>query len=157
MNIKARKGYRPNVAMIVINNDNKVLICRRRNTQTWQFPQGGIDSNENIQEAMYRELHEEVGLSKEDVNIIGKSKKMITYDIPITLRSKVLGGKFKGQDQKWFLLKTIKDDIKINLNNEMIPEFEEFEWVSYSRSLDRIIDFKKEAYRQALTELRFFV
>lgn len=157
MNIKARKGYRPNVAMIVINNDNKVLICRRRNTQTWQFPQGGIDPNENIQEAMYRELHEEVGLSKEDVNIIGKSKKMITYDIPITLRSKVLGGKFKGQDQKWFLLKTIKDDIKINLNNEVIPEFEEFEWVSYWRALDRIIDFKKEAYRQALTELRFFV
>lgn len=157
MNIKDRKGYRPNVAMIVINNDNKVLICRRRNTQTWQFPQGGIDPNENIQEAMYRELHEEVGLSKEDVNIIGKSKKTITYDIPITLRSKVLGGKFKGQDQKWFLLKTIKDDIKINLNNEMIPEFEEFEWVSYWRPLDRIIDFKKEAYRQALTELRFFV
>ncbi|MBV12777.1 MAG: RNA pyrophosphohydrolase [Flavobacteriaceae bacterium] len=157
MNIKAREGYRPNVAMIVINNDNKVLICRRRNTQTWQFPQGGIDPNENIQEAMYRELHEEVGLSKEDVNIIGKSKKTITYDIPITLRSKVLGGKFKGQDQKWFLLKTIKDDLKINLNNEMIPEFEEFEWVSYWRSLDRIIDFKKEAYRQALTELRFFI
>ncbi|MFL2753905.1 MAG: RNA pyrophosphohydrolase [Gammaproteobacteria bacterium] len=157
MNIKVREGYRPNVAMIVINNDNKVLICRRRNTQTWQFPQGGIDSNENIQEAMYRELHEEVGLSKEDVNIIGESKKTITYDIPITLRSKVLGGKFKGQDQKWFLLKTIKDDLKINLNNEMIPEFEEFEWVSYWRSLDRIIDFKKEAYRQALTELRFFV
>ena len=157
MNIKVREGYRPNVAMIVINNDNKVLICRRRNTQTWQFPQGGIDSNENIQEAMYRELHEEVGLSKEDVNIIGESKKTITYDIPITLRSKVLGGKFKGQDQKWFLLKTIKDDLKINLNNEMIPEFEEFEWVSYWRTLDRIIDFKKEAYRQALTELRFFV
>jgi putative (di)nucleoside polyphosphate hydrolase len=157
MNIKAREGYRPNVAMIVINNDNKVLICRRRNTQTWQFPQGGIDPNENIQEAMYRELHEEVGLSKEDVNIIGKSKKTITYDIPIILRSKVLGGKFKGQDQKWFLLKTIKDDLKINLNNEMIPEFEEFEWVSYWRSLDRIIDFKKEAYRQALTELRFFI
>ena len=157
MNIKVREGYRPNVAMIVINNDNKVLICRRRNTQTWQFPQGGIDSNENIQEAMYRELHEEVGLSKEDVNIIGESKKTITYDIPITLRSKVLGEKFKGQDQKWFLLKTIKDDLKINLNNEMIPEFEEFEWVSYWRSLDRIIDFKKEAYRQALTELRFFV
>ena len=157
MNIKVREGYRPNVAMIVINNDNKVLICRRRNTQTWQFPQGGIDPNENIQEAMYRELFEEVGLSKEDVNIIGESKKMITYDIPITLRSKVLGGKFKGQDQKWFLLKTIKDDIKINLNNEVIPEFEEFEWVSYWRALDRIIDFKKEAYRQALTELRFFV
>ena len=157
MNIKVREGYRPNVAMIVINNDNKVLICRRRNTQTWQFPQGGIDPNENIQEAMYRELFEEVGLLKEDVNIIGESKKMITYDIPITLRSKVLGGKFKGQDQKWFLLKTIKDEIKINLNNEVIPEFEEFEWVSYWRALDRIIDFKKEAYRQALTELRFFV
>lgn len=154
MNMKIKVGYRPNVAMVVINSENKVLICRRRNTQTWQFPQGGIDADEDIKEAMYRELFEEVGLSKQDIEVIGESKATITYDIPKTLRSLVLGGKFKGQDQKWFLLRIKNDECNINLENEALPEFEEFEWVSYWRPLDRIIDFKKEAYRQALMELR---
>ena len=94
MNVEIKEGYRPNVAMVVVNSKNKVLICRRRNTQTWQFPQGGIDSDEDITEAMYRELFEEVGLSKKDIDVLGESKGTITYDIPLTLRSMVLGGKF---------------------------------------------------------------
>ena len=105
------EGYRPNVAMVVINSMNKVLICRRKNTRTWQFPQGGIDNGEDIKKAMYRELSEEVGLSKDDVSLVGESKGTITYDIPKTIRSKVLGGKFKGQEQKWFLLKLNKDTV----------------------------------------------
>ena len=157
MNIEIKEGYRPNVAMVVVNSKNKVLICRRRNTQTWQFPQGGIDSDEDITEAMYRELFEEVGLSKKDIDVLGESKGTITYDIPLTLRSMVLGGKFKGQVQKWFLARIKNDDFKINLENEAFPEFEEYEWVSYWRPLDRIIDFKKEAYRLALTELRYML
>tara|TARA_B110000037_G_C16974673_1_gene446509 strand:- start:276 stop:749 length:474 start_codon:yes stop_codon:yes gene_type:complete len=157
MNIEIKEGYRPNVAMVVVNSKNKVLICRRRNTQTWQFPQGGIDSDEDVTEAMYRELFEEVGLSKKDIDVLGESKGTITYDIPLTLRSMVLGGKFKGQEQKWFLARIKNDDFKINLENEAFPEFEEYEWVSYWRPLDRIIDFKKEAYRLALTELRYML
>ena len=151
------EGYRPNVAMVVINSMNKVLICRRKNTRTWQFPQGGIDNGEDIKKAMYRELSEEVGLSKDDVNLVGESEGTITYDIPKTIRSKVLGGKFKGQEQKWFLLKLKKDSSEIKLDNEAFPEFDKYEWVSFWQPLNRIVDFKREAYREALSELRFLI
>ena len=151
------KGYRPNVAMVVINSTNKVLICRRKNTRTWQFPQGGIDNGEDIKKAMYRELSEEVGLSKDDVSLVGESEGTITYDIPKTIRSKVLGGKFKGQEQKWFLLKLKKDNSEIKLDNETFPEFDKYEWVSFWQPLNRIVDFKREAYRKALSELRFLI
>jgi len=151
------EGYRPNVAMVVINSMDKVLICRRKNTRTWQFPQGGIDNGEDIKKAMYRELSEEVGLSKDDVNLVGESEGTITYDIPKTIRSKVLGGKFKGQEQKWFLLKLKKDNSEIKLDNEAFPEFDKYEWVSFWQPLNRIVDFKREAYREALSELRFLI
>ena len=151
------EGYRPNVAMVVINSTNKVLICRRKNTKTWQFPQGGIDNGEDIKKAMYRELSEEVGLSKDDVSLVGESNGTITYDIPKTIRSKVLGGKFKGQEQKWFLLKLNKDNCEIKLDNEAFPEFDKYEWVSFWQPLNRIVDFKREAYRKALSELRFLI
>ena len=151
------EGYRPNVAMVVLNNSNKVLICRRKNTRTWQFPQGGIDNGEDIKKAMYRELSEEVGLSKDDVSLVGQSEGTITYDIPKTIRSKVLGGKFKGQEQKWFLLKLKKDNSEIKLDNEAFPEFDKYEWVSFWQPLNRIVDFKREAYREALSELRFLI
>ena len=151
------EGYRPNVAMVVINSTNKVLICRRKNTRTWQFPQGGIDNGEDIKKAMYRELSEEVGLSKDDVSLVGESEGTITYDIPKTIRSKVLGGKFKGQEQKWFLLKLNKDNCEIKLDNEAFPEFDKYEWVSFWQPLNRIVDFKREAYRKALSELRFLI
>ena len=151
------EGYRPNVAMVVINSTNKVLICRRKNTKTWQFPQGGIDNGEDIKKAMYRELSEEVGLSKDDVSLVGESEGTITYDIPKTIRSKVLGGKFKGQEQKWFLLKLKKDNSEIKLDNEIFPEFDKYEWVSFWQPLNRIVDFKREAYRKALSELRFLI
>ena len=151
------EGYRPNVAMVVINSMNKVLICRRKNTRTWQFPQGGIDNGEDIEKAMFRELSEEVGLSKADVSLVGESEGTITYDIPKTIRSKVLGGKFKGQEQKWFLLKLKKDNSEIKLDNETFPEFDKYEWVSFWQPLNRIVDFKREAYREALSELRFLI
>ena len=153
----SNEGYRPNVAMVVLNSKNKVLICRRTNTKTWQFPQGGVDDNENLEKAMYRELLEEVGLRKDDVQYIGESDDTIIYDIPKTIRSKVLGGKFKGQEQKWFLLRIKNDDHEIRLDYEAFPEFDTFEWVSFWQPIDRIVDFKREAYRKALSELRFLI
>ena len=153
----SKEGYRPNVAMVVLNSKNKVLICRRTNTKTWQFPQGGVDNNENLEKAMYRELLEEVGLRKDDVQYIGESDDTIIYDIPKTIRPNVLGGKFKGQEQKWFLLRIKNDDHEIRLDYEAFPEFDTFEWVSFWQPIDRIVDFKKEAYRKALSELRFLI
>ena len=90
MTLKIKTGYRLNVAMIVLNKDNKVLFCKRRNTENWQFPQGGVDDEEHIETAMYRELNEEVGLHKDNVEIIAISKDLIYYDIPKNIRSRVL-------------------------------------------------------------------
>ena len=103
-----KKNYRRGVGMIIINNDGRFWLGKRIGTEAWQFPQGGIDKGEDIKIAMYRELLEEVGLKKEEVEYVGESAETIFYDIPKTIRSKVLGGKFKGQEQKWFLLKLKK-------------------------------------------------
>ena len=143
--------------MVVMNNNRQVLICRRKGTENWQFPQGGIDNNELLEEAMYRELYEEVGLKRFDVSIFGKTKHAIKYDIPPSIRSKVLGGKFKGQLQTWFLLKIKDDNYSINLNCDDFPEFDMFDWVSYWYPMSKIVEFKKEAYREALKELRNFI
>ena len=117
MTLKIKTGYRLNVAMIVLNKDNKVLFCKRRNTENWQFPQGGVDENENIESAMFRELNEEVGLEKDNVEIKAVSQNLIYYDIPKNIRSRVLGGKFRGQAQKYFLLKLISGDVDLNREN----------------------------------------
>ena len=99
------EGYRKNVAVIVRDPSNgRLLFCRRCNTDNWQFPQGGIDNGEETTDAMYRELYEEVGLGKDDINIVATSKEWITYDIPKSMRSYVLGGKFRGQIQKWYFV-----------------------------------------------------
>ena len=114
MNIR-EKGYRLNVGIIVANSDGKLLYCKRKKSNNWQFPQGGIDGNEFIEDAMYRELYEEVGLKKKDVSIVGKTNHEIRYDIPKTIRSRVLGGKFKGQLQTWYLLRLENKSSSINL------------------------------------------
>ena len=152
MTLKIKTGYRLNVAMIVLNKDNKVLFCKRRNTENWQFPQGGVDENENIESAMFRELNEEVGLEKDNVAIKAVSQNLIYYDIPKNIRSRVLGGKFKGQAQKYFLLKLISGDV--DLNKENTPEFDKYSWVPFWHPLNQVVDFKKEAYRSALIELK---
>ena len=152
MTLNVKTGYRLNVAMIVFNKDNKVLFCKRRNTENWQFPQGGVDENENIESAMFRELNEEVGLEKDNVRIKAVSQNFIYYDIPKNIRSRVLGGKFKGQAQKYFLLKLISGDVDLNIENT--PEFDKYNWVPFWYPLNQVVDFKKEAYRSALIELK---
>ena len=115
-------------------------------------PQGGVDENENIESAMFRELNEEVGLEKDNVEIKAVSQDLIYYDIPKSIRSRVLGGKFKGQAQKYFLLKLISGDVDLNIENT--PEFDKHSWVPFWYPLNQVVDFKKEAYRSALIELK---
>ena len=152
MTFKIKTGYRLNVAMIVLNKENKSLFCKRRNTDNWQFPQGGVDEDETIESAMFRELNEEVGLNEENVEIKAVSQNLIYYDIPKKIRSRVLGGKFKGQAQKYFLLKLISGEI--DLKKENIPEFDKYTWVPFWYPLNQVVDFKKEAYRNALIEFK---
>jgi len=152
MKIK-EKGYRLNVGIIVANSEGKLLYCKRKKSNNWQFPQGGIDRNENPFLAALRELYEEVGIQKDKVNLIKESENWYKYDLPSKYkRNNFLWNDFKGQKQKWFLFKLI-EEVVIDLNNENNPEFDEFDWVDYWKPLDEIVEFKREIYKKVLSEL----
>ena len=152
MDIK-EKGYRLNVGIIVANSEGKLLYCKRKKSNNWQFPQGGIDRNENPFLAALRELYEEVGIQKDKVKLIKESENWYKYDLPSKYKkNNFLWNDFKGQKQKWFLFKLI-EEVVIDLNNENNPEFDEFDWVDYWKPLDEIVEFKREIYKKVLSEL----
>lgn len=152
MNIK-EKGYRLNVGIIVANSDGKLLYCKRKNSDNWQFPQGGIDRNEDPFLTALRELYEEVGIQKDKVKLIKESENWYKYDLPSKYKkNNFLWNDFKGQKQKWFLFK-LTEEVLIDLNNENNPEFDEFDWVDYWKPLDEIVEFKREIYKKVLSEL----
>ena len=129
------------------------MYCKRKNSKNWQFPQGGIDKNEDIFIAALRELYEEVGIEENKVKLIKESDHWYKYDLPKKYkRNNFLWEDFRGQKQKWFLFKLI-EKTEIDLNNENNPEFDEFNWVDYWKPLDEIVDFKREIYEKVLTEL----
>ena len=146
------KSYRKNVGLIVLDRNNQLLVCRRKGKKTWQFPQGGIDVGESNTQAAYRELFEEVGIKKNQVNILQKSKHWYHYDLPDKYRSKPKSLKnFKGQIQKWYMLQA-NTNLEINLLNEIPQEFVEFKWSTYWYCLSCVVPFKREVYRNVLTE-----
>ena len=146
------KSYRKNVGLIVLNQDNQLLVCRRKNQQTWQFPQGGIDAGESPRAAAHRELFEEVGIKQKDVQIIQKSSHWYHYDLPRKYQKRSESMKrFKGQTQKWFLFKA-RAELEINLLNEVEQEFVDHKWVSFWYPLSHIVPFKKDVYSKVLNE-----
>ena len=120
------KSYRKNVGLIVLNKKNQLLsLSEEKEKQTWQFPQGGIDAGESDMKAAYRELYEEVGIKKNQVELFKKAATGISYDLPEKYQPRPKSLKnFKGQTQKWYMLKA-NTDLKINLLNEMPQEFVE--------------------------------
>ena len=129
------------------------MYCKRKKSNNWQFPQGGIDRNEDPFLAALRELYEEVGIQKDKVNLIKESENWYKYDLPRKYKkNNFLWNDFKGQKQKWFLFKLI-EEVMIDLNNENNPEFDEFDWVDYWKPLDEIVEFKREIYKKVLSEL----
>ena len=146
------KSYRKNVGLIVLNRNNQLLVCRRKGKKTWQFPQGGIDVGESNTQAAYRELFEEVGIKKNQVNILQKSKHWFHYDLPDKYRPRPKSLKnFKGQIQKWYMLQA-NTNLEINLLNEIPQEFVEFKWSTYWYCLSCVVPFKRDVYRNVLTE-----
>jgi len=146
-------GYRPNVGIIIINDEKKVLLAKRLNENAWQFPQGGINDKESTEDAMYRELKEEVGLSHDHILVIEKTKGWLRYDVPKNWIRNNSQQKYRGQKQVWFLLKFVGEDTDIFLRNTTKPEFDNWKWVSYWTPLKEVIDFKKSVYKKALSEL----
>ena len=119
-----QEGYRPNVGIVILNDNNKVLWAKRATEDAWQFPQGGINEGESLEEAMYRELMEEVGLSPNHVEIIGQTKDWLRYDVPRQWVRRDGYVRYRGQKQIWFLLKFIGKDSDILLTNSQNPEFD---------------------------------
>jgi putative (di)nucleoside polyphosphate hydrolase len=149
------EGYRLNVGIIVANIEGKLLLCKRKGMNSWQFPQGGIDKNEDPLKAAKRELFEEVGIKSEYVELIKSSDEWYKYDVPEKSRRKILiNKKFRGQKQKWFLFK-LKENVEISFENDPDNEFDNFKWVTYWFPLTVIVSFKESVYRKALNELKF--
>ena len=147
------KGYRANVGIILSNDDGKVFWARRCGQNAWQFPQGGIQQNETPLEAMYRELHEETGLTAGHVKLVAQTDDWLRYRIPSHLlrrRSKPL---CIGQKQIWFRLQLVGSESDFNLCSSDTPEFDCWRWVDYWTPVKEIVFFKRKVYRQALKQL----
>ncbi len=146
-------GFRANVGIIIANGLGQVLWAKRIGQNAWQFPQGGINEGESVQQAMYRELHEEVGLEPEDVEVITSTRGWLRYRLPKRMVRHDVEPLCIGQKQKWFLLRLKADESKINLSLHEDLEFDHWEWVSYWYPLEQVVSFKRDVYRRALKEL----
>lgn len=146
-------GFRPNVGIILTNSQGALLWARRVGGQdAWQFPQGGIKPNESPEQALFRELNEEVGLNPGDVNVLGVTKGWLRYRLP-TRYVRQQQPVCIGQKQKWFLLELLAEEDEINLAVGQEPEFDRWRWVSYWYPINHVVSFKRDVYRRALKEL----
>jgi putative (di)nucleoside polyphosphate hydrolase len=152
-----RDGFRPNVGIILLNQRNQVFWGKRLRTHSWQFPQGGIKHGESPEQAMFRELHEEVGLLPEHVRIVARTRDWMRYEVPNHFIRRDARGHYKGQKQIWFLLELLGRDSDMNLRATNHPEFDAWRWNDYWVPLDAVIEFKRGVYQLALTELSRFL
>ncbi|GAB4190539.1 MAG: RNA pyrophosphohydrolase [Wenzhouxiangellaceae bacterium] len=146
-------GFRPNVGIVLIRGDHHVFWARRINDSGWQFPQGGINSDETPREAMYRELREETGLLPEHVQLLGATPGWLRYRLPRRYRRNHQKPLCIGQKQVWFLLQLLGEEQHICLDALGKPEFDCYRWVDFWYPVDHVISFKREVYRKALNHL----
>ncbi len=147
-------GFRANVGIIIANGSGQVFWGQRvQQSDSWQFPQGGIDEGESALDALYRELYEEVGLEQADVNLVGQTRSWLRYRIPDNLLRKRQVPACIGQKQKWFLLQLKADSDRIRFDCGEKAEFIDWRWVSYWYPVGQVVPFKKDVYRKAMSEL----
>ena len=147
--------YRSNVGIMMVNEKGYVFVGQRldNNQNAWQMPQGGIDAGEDPETAAYRELLEETGVKKQDLQFVASSSQWLSYDLPEDLIPILWNGKFRGQKQKWFLFKFLGEDRNINIETEH-PEFSKWKWISKENLLKEIVPFKKSVYENVLKEFK---
>lgn len=146
-----RLPYRPCVGICLLNPDDQVFVGRRIDTlvEAWQMPQGGIDPGETPLAAALRELREETSIAPEQVEVIAESPGWIAYDLPAELVPRVWGGRFRGQRQKWFLMRFLGHDDEIRIDTAH-PEFTDWRWLPHEELLARIVPFKRATYARVL-------
>ncbi len=152
-----RDGYRPNVGIVLCNGRNEVFWGKRVKEHAWQFPQGGIKPGETPEQAMYRELKEEVGLDPCHVKILGRTREWLRYEVPQAWARRETRSVYRGQKQIWFLLRLIGRDCDVCLRGSEHPEFDAWRWHEYWIPLESVIEFKREVYGRALRELARFL
>ena len=142
-NLPLRSG----VGIVVLNKDNQVFVAKRIDNAKnfWQMPQGGVDKDEEFLEAAYRELEEETSIK--NVNLIKELEGVTTYELPIHLLGVIWKGKYRGQKQKWFLMRFLGNDNEININTKT-PEFLEWKWIELDRLTEVVVDFKLHVYKE---------
>ena len=144
---------RTGVGIVVLNSENKVFVGKRRDNpfDKWQMPQGGVDPHESLIEAMKRELEEETSIK--NIRVLKEFDEWLEYELPRDLVGKIWRGKYRGQKQKWFVVKFLGDDSEVNINTKY-PEFIEWKWVDMDLLPDLIVHFKKHVYKNILLELK---
>ena len=144
------------VGAIILNNENKVLVGKRKDNpiDKWQMPQGGVEKNEDYVDAMKRELFEETSVTS--IKILKEFDEWLEYELPNNLVGIIWKGKFRGQKQKWFIVKFIGNESEINLKTKH-PEFIEWKWIDYNLLPDVIVHFKKKVYEKLKIELKNFI
>ena len=146
-------GFRPNVGIIICNKLGQLFWAKRIKQDAWQFPQGGIKEAETTEEALFRELSEEVGLCKDDVRILSQTSEWLKYRLPKPYIRQRKGRTCIGQKQKWFLLGLQTEEGRVDLENTLQPEFDDWCWVNYWYPVNQVVDFKRSVYKKALIEL----
>ena len=143
-----RKG----VGVVLLNKENKIFVGKRIDNPAnfWQMPQGGIDKNEKTFDAAKRELEEETGITK--IKLIKELNYWLTYELPNNLLGKIWKGKYKGQEQKWFIIRFLGEDNDVNINSKY-PEFLDWKWIKSSELTKVVVGFKLNIYKQIVKEL----
>tara|TARA_B100001123_G_scaffold425471_1_gene538339 strand:+ start:446 stop:919 length:474 start_codon:yes stop_codon:yes gene_type:complete len=149
----SRLPLRKGVGVALLNNNNEVFVAKRIDNPNdfWQMPQGGVDQNENSFEAAIRELKEETSIV--NVELIKEIKEEITYNLPDNLLGIIWKGKFKGQTQKWYIMRFLGNNNEINLKTKH-PEFLEWKWINIQNITDKVVDFKLHVYEKIKIELK---
>ena len=149
--------YRPCAGFMLVNREGLVFVGQRIDPSAhgfWQMPQGGIDKGEDIQDAALRELHEEIGVAAHLVEVIAPASRPLLYDLPPELLGKVWKGKYRGQEQYWFLGRFLGTDADIDLEAHDPPEFNEWKWVAPDQLPELIVPFKRTVYETLVAEFR---
>ncbi len=151
----AKLPYRPCVGVMLINGAGHVFVGQRRDRDqdAWQMPQGGVEKGEHAEVAALRELEEETGISPQSVSVVAQTEDWLPYDLPIDLVPNIWKGRFRGQEQKWFLLRFHGADDEINLDTEH-PEFSEWRWLPVDDLVANIVPFKRSVYQRVVEAFR---